>query len=282
MGRAQELSEFQHGIVIGCHLYNKSSCEISLLLNIPQSTVSGIITKWRQLSMTATQSRSSRPCKMMERGQLMHRVHRGHQLSAGSIATDLQTSCCLQISSRTLHRELHGMGFHGQAAASKSYISKCNAKRWMQWWQRPLDSRAVETHSLEWRIALLHLAIWWTSLGLVVARRMLLVWHCIVPSVKFGGGGIYGTGLFFRSRAWPFGSTPNASAYQGMLDNSIPLNLVGTGFLGTDFEDGFFVFWHDCAPVHKARSIKTWMREFGVDELDWPAQNPDLNPIKHL
>ncbi|CAI9563266.1 unnamed protein product, partial [Staurois parvus] len=49
MGCSQELSEFKRGTVIGCHLYNKSICEISLLLNIPQSTVSGIITKWKQL-----------------------------------------------------------------------------------------------------------------------------------------------------------------------------------------------------------------------------------------
>ncbi|CAI9532586.1 unnamed protein product [Staurois parvus] len=33
----------------------KSICEISLLLNIPRSTVSGIITKWKQLGTTATQ-----------------------------------------------------------------------------------------------------------------------------------------------------------------------------------------------------------------------------------
>ncbi|CAI9588692.1 unnamed protein product [Staurois parvus] len=49
MGRSQELSEFKRGIMIGCHLCNKSICEISLLLNIPQSTVSGIITMWKQL-----------------------------------------------------------------------------------------------------------------------------------------------------------------------------------------------------------------------------------------
>ncbi|CAI9553564.1 unnamed protein product [Staurois parvus] len=39
MGRSQELSEFNRGTVIGCHLCNKSICEISWLLNIPRSTV---------------------------------------------------------------------------------------------------------------------------------------------------------------------------------------------------------------------------------------------------
>ena len=135
MGHPQELSEFQHGTVIGCHLCNKSSCEISSLLNIPQSTVSGIITKWKRLGTTAPQPRGGRPCKMMEWGQRKLRciMRRGRQLSAESIATDLQTSCGLQISLRTVHRELHGMGFHGRVAASKPYISKCNATCWMQW-----------------------------------------------------------------------------------------------------------------------------------------------------
>ncbi|CAI9539236.1 unnamed protein product [Staurois parvus] len=46
MGRSQELSEFKRGTVIGCHLCNKSIRDISVLLNIPRSTVSGIIIKW--------------------------------------------------------------------------------------------------------------------------------------------------------------------------------------------------------------------------------------------
>ncbi|CAI9599784.1 unnamed protein product [Staurois parvus] len=84
MGRFQELSEFKCGTVIGCHLRNKIICEISLLLNIPQSTVSGIITNWKQQGTTTTQPQS-------ERGQCMlkHTVCRSRQLSAESIAKDL-------------------------------------------------------------------------------------------------------------------------------------------------------------------------------------------------
>jgi len=90
-----------------CQKYK--SREIYSLLNIPQSTVSGIMTKWKQLGMTATQPRSGRPCKMTEWGQRMLRriVRRGPQLSAESVATDLQTLCGLQISSRTVRSELH-------------------------------------------------------------------------------------------------------------------------------------------------------------------------------
>ncbi|CAI9553302.1 unnamed protein product [Staurois parvus] len=67
---------------------------------------------------------------MTERGQhmLKHTVRRSRQLSAESIARDLQTWCGLQIITTTVHRELHGMGFLGRAAASKPYITKCNAK----------------------------------------------------------------------------------------------------------------------------------------------------------
>ncbi|CAI9569116.1 unnamed protein product [Staurois parvus] len=49
---------------------NKSIHEMSFLLNI-LSTVSGIITKWKELGTTATQLQSGRPRKMTEQGQRM-------------------------------------------------------------------------------------------------------------------------------------------------------------------------------------------------------------------
>ena len=71
---------------------------------------------------------------MMARGQRMLRfiVCRGRQLSAESIAAGLQTSCGLQISLRTVRRELHGMGFHGRAATPEPCKACCHwtLKQW--------------------------------------------------------------------------------------------------------------------------------------------------------
>jgi hypothetical protein len=33
--------------------------------------------------------------------------------------------------------------------------------------------------------------------------------------------------------------------------------------------------------VHKVRYIQKWFVEISVEELDWPAQIPELNHIKH-
>ncbi|CAI9592479.1 unnamed protein product [Staurois parvus] len=58
IGRSQELSEFKCGTVTGCHLCNKSICEIFLLLNIPQSTV-----YWYYYKVEATGNNSNSATK---------------------------------------------------------------------------------------------------------------------------------------------------------------------------------------------------------------------------
>ncbi len=48
------------------------------------------------------------------------------------------------------------------------------------------------------------------------------------------------------------------------------------------FKDADFIFQQDLAPAHTAKSTKSWLNDHGVDVLDWPANSPDLNPIKNL
>lgn len=59
-------------------------------------------------------------------------------------------------------------------------------------------------------------------------------------------------------------------------------HLLSWAVQGHQFEEGHFLFQGDGVPVHKVSSIKKWFSQFGVEELDWPAQSPDLKPIHHL
>jgi hypothetical protein len=62
MARTEELSDIQPGTVIGCHRSSKSVRQISTLLELPRSTVSGVIVKGKGLGATSAQ-----PHKLTER-----------------------------------------------------------------------------------------------------------------------------------------------------------------------------------------------------------------------
>ncbi len=45
---------------------------------------------------------------------------------------------------------------------------------------------------------------------------------------------------------------------------------------------GHSLLQHHCAPMHEAKSIKTWLNESGVEEMYWTAQSHALKPIQHF
>nr|XP_046271996.1 uncharacterized protein LOC124073656 isoform X1 [Scatophagus argus]XP_046272004.1 uncharacterized protein LOC124073656 isoform X1 [Scatophagus argus] len=125
MGRGKELSDFQRGTVVGCHMCKKSTREISALLNLPQSTVSNVILRWKRGGITTALPRCGRPHKLKEQDrQVLEKIALESCLpSVEALTTELQTASGAKVSSKTVRRELHEMGFRGRVSTYNKSVA---------------------------------------------------------------------------------------------------------------------------------------------------------------
>jgi transposase len=68
----------------------------------------------------------------------------------------------------------------------------------------------------------------------------------------------------------------NQHQYRKVLETRL-LPQLKDWFPGEDF-----VFMHDGAPCHKAKSITKFLAEKDVKTLPWPGYNPDIKPIENV
>ncbi len=101
---------------------------------------------------------------------------------------------------------------------------------------------------------------------------------CLKSSVKFpqsvmiwGAMSSAGVGpLCFKK------NNVTAPVYQEMLEHVM---LPSADQL---FKDADFIFQQDLAPIHTAKSTKSWLNDHEVGVLNWPANSPDLNPRENI
>ncbi|KAG2456338.1 TCB1 transposase, partial [Polypterus senegalus] len=68
----------------------------------------------------------------------------------------------------------------------------------------------------------------------------------------------------------------NVASYQEILEHFM---LPSAEKL---YGDEDFIFQHDLAPAHSAKTTGKWFTDHGITVLNWPANSPDLNPIENL
>jgi transposase len=135
MGRSGELSDFECGLFIGCHISKKSVRGIATLLKLPMSTVGDVIVKWKCEGKTTMKPRPGRPRLMTDRDHrtLKKVVRETRQKLSETITREFRSATNCSASTMTVNRELRGMGFHGRAAVHKPNILPVIAKHCLTW-----------------------------------------------------------------------------------------------------------------------------------------------------
>ena len=52
--------------------------------------------------------------------------------------------------------------------------------------------------------------------------------------------------------------------------------------LSDNVHEGRYIFQHDNASIHRARSTTEFLAELEIPTMNWPALSPDLNPIENV
>lgn len=75
----------------------------------------------------------------------------------------------------------------------------------------------------------------------------------------------------------------NSRQYQSILSDQMkPSARLIFAEEHDDEEHESWIFQQDNDPKHKSRLVQDWLAQEGIQQLEWPPQSPDLNPIENL
>ncbi|MBN3286953.1 TCB1 transposase, partial [Polyodon spathula] len=258
--------------------YKKNSKKV---LIIPLSTVKYIIDKLKMHHTTQTLPRSGLHSKLDDRA----RRRLISEATKRPMATLQELLAFMAKTAQSVHatkvsQALHKPGLYGRVARSNPLFKKAHLESCLKY---------AKKHSGD-SIAMWQKVLWSdkTKIEPFGLSAKLYVWYKpntahhpknTIPTVTHGSGSIMlwgcfssaGTGALVRIEG-----KMNGAKYREVLEENL-LPCARKLKLGRKF-----TFQHDNDPKHTAKATLEWPRNKATNDLEWPSQSPNLNPIKNV
>ena len=285
MPKGTQLTEFEKGRIIGMYDLGTEPDLIATKIGRSHHTITHFLKRYQERQSIENAPRSGRPPKLdsTERQLLIDETMKNRTRSLHKIIEDNG----LDLSETTARRVLHANGIYGRIAAKKPMLNSGQVSARLSWCQKYKewtnnnwkyvifsDESSIETGSCSRRNF-----VWrekgerFNPLNTIPTyrngRKSIMVWGCFA-------GGEKGPLVFMKSDN--DNKAINAQRYVEVLKEHL---LPFRNYLITKFGNRI-IFQDDNAPIHTARYTKQWINMQNIEQLTWPAQSPDLNPIENI
>lgn len=270
--RAQALALYDAGFTIS---------HVARQLNISWTCAKNAITRYNDYGVFKDLPRPGRPSKIKPRGvnYLRRLINGNNRTNANIITQQFNNSLNGHISSRTVQRYLHKMGYMYSTKIKKPILTKTHKAKRMAWCKKFKHYTIAD-----WR----HVIFSDESTFYILKRKnKVMVWrtkdekfapdciqHISTGDGKTGvWGGICGGGA---TALLLYSDNMDSNKYCEVLRNQlVPLMKQLP-------KRQQYTYQCDLAPWHTSNKVKEEIQRLNINLLEWPPNSPDLNVIEEL
>ena len=276
----KELDLLTKGKIAGEAELGATPTQISRNLNVPRTTINGVLGRLYTAPSGVNKPRSGRPISITPRAaRILLRQLRSEPKTTWR---KLKKNTGIDLDPRTLNATLRAHGISHWLALKRPKLTPRIALLRLKW---------AKIHK-DWTVDQWGKVIWSDEASVARGKGKAREWVFGTPEQKWDRdkvmeipngkafsimvwGAFWGSGrsdLYLLDRDFESKKQGySAVSYIQVLDH----NLAGI------WEPGL-LFMQDNAPIHRAKKSKLWFQEMGIEVMQWPPYSPDLNPIENL